>query len=48
MDWKVYYKPKGNDLAKVWVTANSREEAIRKVRSEYWDIEEIIDCTRMK
>lgn len=48
MDWKVYYKPKGDDLAKVWVTANSREEAIRKVRSEYWDIEEIIDCTRMK
>ena len=47
MDWKVYYKPKGDDLAKVWVSANSREEA-KKVKREYWDIEEIISCSRMQ
>ena len=48
MDWKVYYKPKGDDLAKVWVEAKSREEAIQKAKREYWDIEEIISCSRMQ
>lgn len=47
MDWKIYYKPKGDDLASVWVSANSREEAIQKVKREYWDAEEIISCSKM-
>ena len=48
MDWKIYYKPKGDDLASVWVSADSREEAIQKAKHEYCDIEEIISCTEMK
>lgn len=47
MDWKIYYKPKGDDLASVWVSADSREEAIQKVKREYWDVEEIISCSKM-
>lgn len=43
----IYYKPKGDDLAKVWVTAKSRKEAVEKVKREYWDIEEIIDVIKM-
>lgn len=47
MDWKIYYKPKGDDLASVWVSADSREEAIQKTKHEYWDIEEIISCSKI-
>ena len=36
MDWKIYYKPKGDDLASVWVSADSSEEAIQKAKHEYW------------
>lgn len=47
MDWKIYYKPKGDDLTSVWVSADSREEAIQKVKCEYWDVEEIISCSKL-
>ncbi len=33
-----------HDCCTVWTEANSKQEAIDDVRSEYWDIEEIIDC----
>ena len=43
MKYKIYYKPKGDDLCSVWTEASSKEEAINKVKREYWDIERIID-----
>lgn len=40
--WYVDYMDKGGDLCHVWVEADSKDDAISQVRSEYWDIDEII------
>lgn len=39
----IYYTTKSGDHAKVWVNANSKEDAERQAKQEYWDIERI-DC----
>lgn len=31
-----------DDLCHIWVEANSKEEAIRSAKREYWDIKSII------
>lgn len=31
-----------DDLCHIWVEANSKEEAIREAKREYWDIKSII------
>lgn len=46
--WKVYYKDKSGDTSKCWTEAETREDAITKIRHEYWDIDEIISCCEMK
>jgi len=40
----IYRSSSDNDCTSVWTEAQTREEAIEDVRSEYWDIKEIIDC----
>jgi len=40
----VYESNTDHDCCSVWTYANSREEAIDNVKSEYWDIERIIEC----
>lgn len=42
MKYYVDYMDKGRDLCHVWVDADSKQDAISQVRSEYWDIDEII------
>lgn len=44
----VKYIDKNDDLSSVWVTANSKEEAKREAKREYWDIKEIITCYESK
>lgn len=39
----IYYTTKSGDHAKVWVNANSKEDAIQQAEQEYWDIASI-DC----
>ena len=46
--WKIYYRDKSGDTSKCWTEAETKEDAIHYVRSEYWDIDEIISCTEMK
>ena len=40
----IRYIDKSGDTSSVWVEANSKEEAKREVKREYWDIKEIINC----
>ena len=42
----IKYLDKSDDLSSVWVTADSKEEAKAKAKREYWDIKEIIMCTK--
>lgn len=42
MKWIVCYADKSGDTSKVWIEADSKEEAICNVKHEYWDIDEII------
>ena len=46
--WKIYYRDKSGDTSKCWTEAETKEDAIDYVRSEYWDIDKIISCTEMK
>lgn len=41
-----YTSSSDHDCCSVWTEADSKEEAIRNVRSEYWDIEEIIEVRK--
>jgi hypothetical protein len=45
--WIVCYEDKYGDTSKVWTSAETEEDAIADVKSEYWDIEEIIYCQEM-
>lgn len=38
-----YISSTDGDVCHVWTNASSKEEAIDYVRSEYWDIEEIVN-----
>lgn len=43
----ITYISKGDDdVCKVWVHANSKDEAKREALSEYWDIKEIISIVK--
>lgn len=46
--WIVCYEEKGGDIAKVWLYADSAEQAEQDARCEYWDIAEIIYVTEME
>lgn len=37
------YIDKSGDLTHIWVEAYDKESAISEARSEYWDIQEIIN-----
>lgn len=39
-----YTSSTDGDCCSVWTDANSTREAIENVRSEYWDVKEIITC----
>lgn len=39
-----YISSTDHDICHVWVSADSKQQAIEEVKSEYWDIEEIVDC----
>lgn len=43
----VKYNSTRGDLCSVWISAESREDAKRKVRSEYWDIKDIVMIQEM-
>ena len=45
--WIICYADKSGDTSKVWTEANTKEDAIRDVKSEYWDIKEIVYCHEM-
>lgn len=45
--WIICYSDKSGDTSKVWTTAETKKEAIADVKSEYWDIDEIIYCHEM-
>lgn len=40
-----YISSSDHDVCHVWTEANSKEEARNNVKSEYWDIEEIISIS---
>ena len=40
-----YISSTDNDVCHVWTEANSKEQAIDNIKSEYWDIKEIIEVT---
>lgn len=42
----IKYIDNDGDCCSVWTTANSKEEAIREIKSEYWDIKEIVYITQ--
>lgn len=44
MKYYVTYRSSSDgDCCTVWTEANSKQDAIDYVKSEYWDIKEIID-----
>ena len=45
--WIVCYEDKYGDTSKVWTSAETKEDAIADVKSEYWDIKDIIYVTPM-
>lgn len=45
--WIICYEDKHGDTSKVWTSAKTKEDAIDYVKSEYWDIENIIYVTPM-
>jgi hypothetical protein len=45
--WIVCYEDKSGDISKVWTSAETEEDAIDDVKSEYWDVERIIYVTPM-
>ena len=38
----VKYTDKCGDLSTVWVTADSKDDAKKQVRREYWDVQDIV------
>ena len=40
----IRYIDKSGDSCSIWVSADSKEEAKREAKREYWDIQEIISC----
>ena len=40
----ITYIDKSGDSCKIWIAADSKEEAKREAKREYWDIKEIISC----
>ena len=40
--WYIDYCDKSGDLCHVWVEACGKEDAIQTAKSEYWDIDRII------
>ena len=40
----ITYIDKSGDSCKIWMCANSKEEAKIEAKREYWDIKEIISC----
>ena len=46
MKYYVSYEDRGGDLCNVWVNADSKEDAIRQVKHEYWDVSEILSVHR--
>ena len=40
----ITYIDKSGDSCSIWIVADSKEEAKREAKREYWDIEEIISC----
>lgn len=47
MKWTVCYADKSGDTSKVWTEAETKQDAVNNVKSEYWDIDEIIYVTPM-
>lgn len=45
--WIICYEDKHGDTSKVWTSAETEDDAIDYIRSEYWDINEIIYCHEM-
>ena len=45
--WIICYEDKHGDTSKVWTSAETEEDAIADVKSEYWNIENIIYVTPM-
>ena len=43
----VSYLDKDDDVCTVWTMAESEQEAIEKVKDEYWDVQRVIDCYRI-
>ena len=46
--WIVRYNDKDGDSCSVWTEANSKDEALKRVSREYWDMYEIISCSKVK
>ena len=46
-DWKVSYMTKEDDLCHVRVEAYDEDGAKEQARSEYWDIEDIIQVVEV-
>lgn len=40
----ITYIDESGDSCKIWIAADSKEEAKREAKREYWDIKEIISC----
>lgn len=40
-----YTSSQDNDCCTVWTEASSKQEAIDYVKSEYWDVKEIIEVS---
>ena len=45
--WIVCYADKSGDISKVWTEARTADDAVNYVKSEYWDIDEIVYVTPM-
>ena len=46
--WIVCYADKSGDTSKVWTEAETKQDAIADVKSEYWDIDKIIYVEPMR
>lgn len=47
MKYKITYIAKDGDCCSVWTEASSVSEAKSNAKSEYWDIQEIIDVIKL-
>lgn len=48
MKYKVTYESsQDHDCCSVWTEARNKQEAIENVKSEYWDVEEIISVGKL-